>query len=84
MGCDDALVTPAGKPGSVTTDPYAAAGLLVIRVWSAEPGGKGFRARVTTTVDLVDGAEEVSTTTDPEVVLRLVADWLASMAATRR
>jgi hypothetical protein len=43
----------------------------------------GFRARVSTTVDLVDGVEQVITTTDPETVIRLVRDWLDTLGATR-
>lgn len=55
--------------------------LLIVRVWFEDPTDDGFRARVTTSADVMANEETVRTTSDPAVVRQIVDEWLAAARA---
>jgi hypothetical protein len=61
----------------VAIDAPAATAVLIVRVWFEDPTPAGFRARVTTSADVVAGTERVRTTSDPAEVRRMVDEWLS-------
>lgn len=69
------------------TDPDTEnSGVLVIRVW-IEPDGfagalTGFRARITSTVDLEHGAQTVAVAASPEAMVEEVRAWLLRLGVT--
>jgi hypothetical protein len=52
-------------------------GVAVVRVWT-EPG-RGFRGRITTTVDVAERDEKVAAAASPEEVIALVQAWLEAV-----
>ena len=57
-------------------------GLLIVRVWLEEDSGSdALRARITQTVDLLEGAEVVTAATTPDGVYATVRDWLEAYLA---
>ena len=57
-------------------------GLLIVRVWlEGDSGSDALRARITQTVDLLEGAEVVTAATTTDGVYATVRDWLEAYLA---
>ncbi len=54
-------------------------GLLVIRTWSEPDSPEPFRASVRVALDVSKGFEDEVTVFNSDVVLQLVAQWLATV-----
>lgn len=54
--------------------------VLVIRAWTEDGAAAGFRARVTTTLDISKQGSSVEAFRRPEDVVQSVLDWLAAFA----
>jgi hypothetical protein len=59
------------------------AGLLVIRIWIEGTRAHGFRARITSTVDLESREEFVTVAGSPEAVHDAVDAWLSAFLSRR-
>ena len=59
------------------------AGLLVIRIWIEGTRAQGFRARITSTVDLESREEFVTVAGTPEAVHDAVDAWLSAFLSRR-
>jgi len=55
-------------------------GALVVRAWF-EAGDDGFRARITSVVDIESGRREIVVKTSADAVLDVVREWLARVLA---
>lgn len=59
-------------------------GVLIVRVWF-EPGrhDEGFRARITTSIDIGSDTQHLTAATSPDAVMAVVHEWLGQMLARR-
>jgi hypothetical protein len=56
-------------------------GVLVVRVWIEGDSETSLRARITRTLDILSGEEEVATTSSVDEVLTRVRLWLEEFVA---
>jgi hypothetical protein len=61
--------------------PREQTGVLVLRAWVDSLANDGFRARVTTRLNVESGENQIHTTASVEGVLEIVREWLQALSA---